>query len=114
MILGGINFALMYRAIVRRQPRAAARDEEFRLYFVLLALGALVVVTEIWTENVLPGGESFRDGVFTAVSTMTTTGAPPIESRRCAVIGCTLEPRILRPICTECAARAAATLMWLN
>ena len=74
MILGGINFALMYRAIVRRQPRAAARDEEFRLYFVLLALGALVVVTEIWTENVLPGGDSFRDGVFTAVSTMTTTG----------------------------------------
>jgi trk/ktr system potassium uptake protein len=74
MILGGINFALMYRAIVRRQPRAAARDEEFRLYFVLLALGALVVVTEIWTENVLPGGEAFRDGVFTAVSTMTTTG----------------------------------------
>jgi trk system potassium uptake protein TrkH len=74
MILGGINFALMYRAIVRRQPRAAARDEEFRLYLVLLALGALVLVTELWTENVLPGGEAFRDGVFTAVSTMTTTG----------------------------------------
>ncbi|MDX6439286.1 MAG: trk/ktr system potassium uptake protein [Gaiellaceae bacterium] len=74
MILGGINFALMYRAIVRRQPRAAARDEEFRLYAVLLALGALVVVTEIWSENVLPAGEAFRAGVFTAVSTMTTTG----------------------------------------
>ena len=28
MILGGINFALMYRAIVRRDPRAAARDQE--------------------------------------------------------------------------------------
>ena len=36
MVLGGINFALMYRAIVRRQPRAAARDQELRLYLRLL------------------------------------------------------------------------------
>jgi trk system potassium uptake protein len=74
MVLGGINFALMYRAIVRRHPRAAARDEELRLYFALLALGAVVVVTEIWTENVLPASDAFRAGIFTAVSTMTTTG----------------------------------------
>ena len=40
MILGGINFALMYRALVRRQPRAATRDEEFRLYLALLLLGS--------------------------------------------------------------------------
>jgi trk system potassium uptake protein len=74
MILGGINFALMYRAIVRRQPRAASRDEELRLYIALLAVGAVVVVTEIWTEEVLPGGEALPAGIFTAVSTMTTTG----------------------------------------
>jgi trk system potassium uptake protein len=74
MILGGINFALMYRAIVRRHPRAAARDEELRLYFALLVVGAVVVVTEIWTEDVLPASDAFRAGVFTAVSTMTTTG----------------------------------------
>ncbi len=74
MVLGGINFALMYRAIVRRQPRAAARDEEFRLYVTLLAVGAVIVVTEIWTENVLPASDAFRAGVFTAISTMTTTG----------------------------------------
>ena len=74
MILGGINFALMYRAIVRRHPLAAARDEEFRLYVALLLVGATVVVTEIWTENVLASSDAFRVGVFTAVSTMTTTG----------------------------------------
>jgi trk system potassium uptake protein TrkH len=74
MILGGINFALMYRAIVRRQPRAAFRDEELRLYLALLLVGAVVVVTEIWTEDVLPGADAFRTGIFTAVSTMTTTG----------------------------------------
>jgi trk system potassium uptake protein TrkH len=74
MILGGINFALMYRAIVRRQPRAAARDQELQLYLVLLVLGAIVIVTEVWTENVLAGADGLRVGIFTAVSTMTTTG----------------------------------------
>ncbi len=74
MVLGGINFALMYRAIVRRQPRLASRDQELRLYLVLLLLGSIVVVSEIWTEDVLAGGQALRAGIFTAVSTMTTTG----------------------------------------
>ena len=74
MVLGGINFALMYRAIVRRQPRVAGRDQELRLYLLLLLVGSAVVVGEIWTEDVLPGGDAVRAGLFTAVSTMTTTG----------------------------------------
>jgi trk system potassium uptake protein TrkH len=74
MILGGFNFALMYRTFVRRQPGALARDGEARLYVALLALGAAIVVTEIWTEDVLGGADAFRAGIFTAVSTMTTTG----------------------------------------
>ena len=74
MILGGFNFALMYRTFVRRQPRALLGDGEARLYVALLLLGSLIVVTEIWTEDVLGGADAVRAGVFTAVSTMTTTG----------------------------------------
>ena len=37
MVLAGMNFALLYRAIVRRRPRAVARDEEARLYLTILA-----------------------------------------------------------------------------
>ena len=74
MILGGINFALMYRAIVRRQPRAAAATRSCASTSPCSPSAALVVVTEIWTEDVLAGGAAFRAGIFTAVSTMTTTG----------------------------------------
>lgn len=74
MVLGGFNFALMYRAVVRRQPRALARDGEARLYVALLLLGSALVLGEIWTEDVLGGADAVRAGVFTAVSTMTTTG----------------------------------------
>jgi trk system potassium uptake protein TrkH len=74
MVLAGANFALTYRAFVRRQPRAAARDNELHLYLVLLALGALVLVSELLGEGVFAGEAAVRHAVFQSVSMMTTTG----------------------------------------
>ena len=55
MILGGINFALMYRAIVRRQPRAASRDAGAAALPPPARRRPVVLVAEIWTEDVVPG-----------------------------------------------------------
>ncbi|MGH3127139.1 MAG: TrkH family potassium uptake protein, partial [Gaiellaceae bacterium] len=44
MAIAGANFAVLYRAFVRRRPRALARDEEFRLY-VALVVGAAAAIT---------------------------------------------------------------------
>jgi trk system potassium uptake protein TrkH len=74
MLLAGANFALLYRAFVRRQPRRALRDEELRVYVALVAVGAAVLVAEIWSEGLAHGERAVRDGVFQATSLMTTTG----------------------------------------
>ena len=75
MILGGVNFALIYVAFVRRRPQRLARDEELRLYLALLALGATILGLELWFGGVVDGGEAaVRHAVFQAVSIMTTTG----------------------------------------
>jgi trk system potassium uptake protein TrkH len=74
MILGGANFALLYRALVRRQPQALARDEEFRLYIGLLAFAAAVLTAQVLAEGIAGGEEAVRQAVFQAVATMTTTG----------------------------------------
>jgi trk system potassium uptake protein TrkH len=74
MIVAGMNFALTYRALVRRDPRAIPRDEEFRLYLGLLALGAAILAVEVWTEGIAAGEAGVRTAVFQAVSIMTTTG----------------------------------------
>jgi trk system potassium uptake protein TrkH len=74
MVIAGANFALTYRAVIQRRPRAVVRDEELRLYLALLALGSLVLTVEIWTELFESGEEAVRHGVFQAVSIMTTTG----------------------------------------
>ena len=74
MLLAGANFALLYRAFARRNPQALARDEEFRLYVVLLALGSLILFAELLSEGIFRGEDALRHSVFQAVSVMTTTG----------------------------------------
>jgi trk system potassium uptake protein TrkH len=74
MILAGANFALLYRAFVHRKPGALVRDDEFRLYLGLLALGSALLTVVLWDAGLFGGGESVRQAVFQTVSIMTTTG----------------------------------------
>jgi trk system potassium uptake protein TrkH len=74
MVLGGANFALLYRALVRRQPKAFALDEEFRLYVGVLALASVVVAAQLWSEGISTGEAAVRHAVFQTVSITTTTG----------------------------------------
>lgn len=74
MILGGANFALLYRAIVRRQPVALGRDEEFRLYLALLVVGSAVLFADLALGGVIPTAEALRHAVFQGVSIMTASG----------------------------------------
>ncbi len=55
-------------------PRVFARDEEFRLYLGLLALGSLVIGIQLLGEGIATGEEGVRHAVFQTVSIMTTTG----------------------------------------
>jgi trk system potassium uptake protein TrkH len=74
MVVAGANFALTYRALVRRDPRPLVRDEELRLYLALLSVGSLLLLAELWSEGFFAGEEALRQSVFQAVSSMTTTG----------------------------------------
>jgi trk/ktr system potassium uptake protein len=74
MVLAGLNFALLYRAIVRRRPGVLARDEEARLYIVLLALGTVVVLAELLHADLASGETAVRQAFFQTTSLMTGTG----------------------------------------
>ena len=47
MAIAGLNFALLFRALVRRNPGALYRDEEARLYGALLLGGSVLVFFEL-------------------------------------------------------------------
>jgi trk/ktr system potassium uptake protein len=74
MLLAGANFALMYRGIIRRRPRVFLRDEEFRLYLVLVLLASAVLTTQLWGYGIAEGEEAVRTGIFQTISLITTTG----------------------------------------
>ena len=65
MFLGGTNFAIHYQ--FSRGNFRVVKDEEFRLYVILLLVAALLLV-------VSQGLGSYRDGLFQAISIMTCTG----------------------------------------
>ena len=74
MVLAGINFLRLYRILVQRHVRAVGRDEELRLYLLLLAVGSTLLAVEVLTGGFLAGESGVRSAVFQAVSIMTTTG----------------------------------------
>jgi trk system potassium uptake protein TrkH len=74
MLVAGTNFALLYAGIVARRPALFARDEEFRVGLIVVALASLIVVVELISADVMTAGDALRDGVFNSVSAMTTTG----------------------------------------
>jgi trk system potassium uptake protein TrkH len=74
MLVAGMNFALLYVAMVTRSLWPLARDEELRVGAVLVALASLVVIVELLTADLYAGEEAVRHGIFNTVSMMTTTG----------------------------------------
>lgn len=71
MLLAGGSFTLWYRAL-RRDPKPLLRSTEFRVYL------SVVAGITIWSfvMSGTSGGQAagFRDSMFTATSTITTTG----------------------------------------
>jgi trk system potassium uptake protein TrkH len=74
MAVAGANFALMYRALLRRTPGVLARDEEFRLYVTLLVVASAAVAAMLWGYGLFEGEAAVRTATFQAISIMTTTG----------------------------------------
>lgn len=80
MALAGVNFALLYRVLVRREPRELRRDAEFKLYVALLALGSAILLLVLALDDSVSGSDApLRHAVFQTVSIMTTTGFATVD-----------------------------------
>jgi len=65
MFLAGMSFILHYQFL--RGNWKAIKGEEFRLYFIILVVAILLLILS-------QGFNSYREGMFQAISIMTTTG----------------------------------------
>jgi trk system potassium uptake protein TrkH len=74
MAVAGANLVLLYRTIVQRRGREAARDEELRLYLVVLVGAAAAVTISLWGDGLERGEAAIRAAAFETTSVITTTG----------------------------------------
>ena len=74
MFLGGTSFTLLYLGLIRRRPVSFFRDDEFRVYVLVLAAASGVLLVEITSEGIASGEAAVRQAVFNTVSVFTTTG----------------------------------------
>jgi trk system potassium uptake protein TrkH len=79
MVLAGVNFALLYRVFVRRRVRSGLRDEELRLYLAFIVLGSALLILQLLERELAGSDAAFRNGVFQAVSILTTTGYSTVD-----------------------------------
>jgi trk system potassium uptake protein TrkH len=77
MFLSGLNFALQYRALARRDWRVLGDDEELRAYVGVIAAATLVLLITIRAS--VDSNELFRTALFQVLSILTTTGFASVD-----------------------------------
>lgn len=79
MVLAALNFALLWIAFAQRRPGRLLRDEEARVFVVLLVIASAALAIELATNDIEGHGSPLRNGVFQAVSLMTGTGYATLD-----------------------------------
>ncbi|MBQ9245203.1 TrkH family potassium uptake protein [bacterium] len=74
MFLSGMNFALQYKIYVKRNFMALFKDDEFKLYFVIVLLFTLFIAVTLIAHHIYGIKEAFEQAFFQVVSIITTTG----------------------------------------
>jgi trk system potassium uptake protein TrkH len=75
MLVSGVNFALHFTVVRRKNPLVYWRDSEFRFYLLLITTSTVIVTVSLYyTDTYIFWDDAFTQGLFQVVSIGTTTG----------------------------------------
>lgn len=77
MFIAGANFALQYRALLRRDFRILTGDEELRAYAGVVFVATVLVAFSI--RGSVTAGEEIRHALFQVLSIITTSGFASVD-----------------------------------
>ena len=72
--LAGINFTLLYQAIIKRRPRSLWGNVEFRFYLAVIVVTSLLIAGVLIWRNGFDVEQAIRTSLFEVVSFITSTG----------------------------------------
>jgi trk system potassium uptake protein TrkH len=74
MVLAGINFALHFRFLTKRDLSVYSRSSETRMYLLLILVFTGLITFDLYRHQFMDLPIAFRDALFQVVSILTTTG----------------------------------------
>lgn len=74
MFIAGCNFALMHKAIVKKDPTLMIKNEEFRVYFLFVSIICLILAGSLFLNTHSITFNTLTDAIFSTVSIITSTG----------------------------------------
>ena len=75
MIAAGINFGILFLALLRGRPHFFLRSEIIRVFLALLGIATILITVDLVTRGHYPTfGNALRDAAFQVASIATTTG----------------------------------------
>lgn len=74
MFLSGMNFALQYKIYVKRNLKALFKDDEFKLYFLVVLFFTVSITVTLFAHHIYDIKKAFESAFFQVVSIITTTG----------------------------------------
>lgn len=79
MFFSGMNFALQYKIYLKRNFKSIFKDEEFRLYFLIVLIFSSSIALILYKSNMYDLWQSFREALFQVISIITTTGFASVD-----------------------------------
>lgn len=74
MLIAGINYILMYRALKSKKTTPFAKSEEFKVYVAIVLFTTLLLALSLFFNNHYTIQKSFLYSCFEIVATLTSTG----------------------------------------
>ena len=79
MFLAGASFNIQYRAITQKNPLILFKNEEFKLYFSLVIIMAILITISLVLNTHLNLSDSFMHALYQVISITTSTGSASID-----------------------------------
>ncbi len=79
MFLAGASFNIQYKAIVQKNPFVLFKNEEFKLYFSLVMVMALLITISLVINTHYGVFQGFTDALYQVVSITTSTGSANVD-----------------------------------
>ncbi len=79
MFIAGINFTLQYKVFVKRKILSLFKDEEFRIYFLIVALFTVFIAVTLTTHHYYDFKNSIKAAFFQVVTIISTTGFASVD-----------------------------------